>query len=203
MPYCVLNHTIYHLEDKKQCGMILAYMLPAAEYLRGVNPFAILSEAGVIIHWSHRLSSVPLVFSYRLWDWLFPSYLSGLLLISLWVCSHNCARVVIVNWIENCYVWGKHDSKHQETISILCFIFRRKWSVSWHVILILPTKAFEVLLIFDLIVFFMCSSLNRISVWPSSQRATVPFLQSAQLKSHESEERRRGRASPFSGSSLR
>lgn len=34
----------YHLEeDKKQCDMNLAYMLPAAEYLREV--FAILSEA--------------------------------------------------------------------------------------------------------------------------------------------------------------
>ena len=67
------------------------------------------------------------------------------------------------------------------------------------------SKAFVFLLIRDLIVFscVASSSLDRISVWPSSQRATVPFLQSAQLKSHESEERRRGRASPFSGSSLR
>lgn len=78
-------------------------------------------------------------------------------------------------------------------MALLCLVSETERSVSWHVILVLQ-------LICHLLI--PCVS-NRTSVWFSPQRAPAAFFHSAEPKSHESKERRRGGSSSFSCISIR
>lgn len=114
----------------------------------------------------------------------------------IFVRMHNCIIVVVnlvlksINLQPWCLVSSSwfSVSLQADSLGSLSFTYQHK----------------KVLLVSHLFIPFIGPpTFTTVSVWPSCQWAEVASLHSAESRSHESKERRRGRPSPLSSSSIR